>query len=412
MNNALAPPAPFPSWFVVDPNDGDPTYNATPFNTKPGFPISPRAAYTGPTTTNSSALDLDMILQPANCFVMPTTSVAGITYDGPVITGTPTTPAGTQFVQFANWSGITPTTSITVRIELRRRADLNRLPPVLPSPTNLAQNQAQEQDNPWIVVDYMDVPVGRLLLAPGNNYLQIQPQLGPGGAGSSTVVSTERTQPLYNILPLAANGGSTSDKAPTWQGNSLGQDNDSGILPHTLYQPHYDRDFSSIIELFNVPLWGPYGPGSDTAINSSPNSGLAYRMASRTTDTGTPLVPAQEMLAGGDWNAVAYTFLTASPPPPQVVGHSLGFGTAGYRFQHPEGGGSIPPTPITDVTENRWHRLLGLVEVPTRSHRQLEEPPYQITAGSISGSLGFLSHARQDQSQHAAPSRCAGRSVG
>jgi hypothetical protein len=40
------------------------------------------------------------------------------------------------------------------------------------------------------------------------------------------------------------------------------------------------------------------------------------------------------------------------------------------------------------LTENRWHRLLGLVEVPTRSHRQLEEPNY-VTAGSINDQLGF-----------------------
>ncbi len=390
MNNLLPTPVPYPSWFVVDPNDGDPTYAGTPFDNhgaNPGFPISPRAAYTGPTTNNPNALDLDMVLQPNNCFVMPTVSVGGVNYDGPVVP-TPTPPPGTQFVQFANWGGITPTTSITVRIELRRRADVNRQPPVLPSVSNLAQNQAQEQDNPWIVVDYMDVPVGKLLLVPGNNYQQIQPQLAPA-AGAFPAVSSERSQPLYNILPLAPNGGHTTDLAPTWQGNSLGQDNDlpNAVLPHTLYQPHYDRDFSSVIELFNVPVWGPYGPMSDIALSTSPNSGLAYRMASRTTDTGTPI--AQETLAGGDWNAINYTFLTATPPPPEVAGHSVGFGTAGYRIQHPEGDGLIPPNPVTDLTENRWHRLLGLVEVPTRSHRDPTAGPYEIATGSLGGPAGF-----------------------
>ncbi len=28
------------------------------------------------------------------------------------------------------------------------------------------------------------------------------------------------------------------------------------IPPHPLYQPHYDRDFSSVGELFNIPLYG------------------------------------------------------------------------------------------------------------------------------------------------------------
>jgi hypothetical protein len=390
MNNTVVPAAPYPSWVVIDPNHGDLTYGGTPFDNhgpNPGFPISPRAAFINPTTTNPNALSLDMILQQSNCFVMPTTSVGGITYDGATIASTPTSPAGTQFVQFANWPGILPATPITVRIELRRRADLNRQPPLLP---NATPNTAQEQDNPWIVVDYMDVPVGRLMLTPTSNALTIQPQLAPA-AGTFPVVSTERTQPLYNVLPVPQNGGGTSDLAPTWQGNSLGQDNDPppkgpAVLPHQLYQPHYDRDFSSVIELFNVPLWGPYGPGSDVALSTSPNSGLAYRMASRSTDMGTPI--GQETLAGGDWNPVAYTFVTPSPPPAQVVGHSLGFGTAGYRFQHPEGGGLTPPNPIIDLTENRWHRVLGLMEVPTRSHRQLEEPNY-VTAGSLNGQLGF-----------------------
>ena len=31
-----------------------------------------------------------------------------------------------------------------------------------------------------------------------------------------------------------------------------------------------------------------------------------------------------------------------------------------------------------------------MTEVPTRSHRQREEPPYQITAGTIGGSPGFF----------------------
>ncbi|HET6327406.1 MAG TPA: hypothetical protein VFG04_22180 [Planctomycetaceae bacterium] len=392
MNTLATPATPYPSWLVVDPNDGDPVFGGTPFDnhgTNPGFPIAPRAAFTGPTTTNPAALSLDMVLQPNNCFVMPATGGN----DGIIFTpSSPTAPNGTQFVQFFNWGNILPNSAITVRIELRRRADLRRLPPVLPvDALTQSQNTTQAQDNPWIVVDYMDVPVSMLMLHPGNNYLQIQPQLTlpATGAFPFPVASTERSQPLYHANGLAPTPGKVSDIAPTWQANSLGQDNDgtNAIVPHTLFQPHYDRDFSSIIELFNVPLWGPYGPSSDTALNSSPNSGLAYRMASRSTDTGTPI--GQETLAGGDWNPVAYIFVTASPPPPQVVGHSLGFGTAGYRIQHPEGGGTTPPNPTVDVTENRWHRLLGLVEVPTRSHRQLEEPPYQVTAGSIGGPLGF-----------------------
>ena len=161
----------------------------------------------------------------------------------------------------------------------------------------------------------MDVPVSVLALkitgAATDFAPQVQYQLGsptnPGGVyhqyiptgGAAPLVSTERSQPLYHDFKLnpfnptgtanvatpngpyivassnvyPRNGGATTLKAQVWQGNSLGQDNDaagfdpgtvSGTLTpapaHPMYQPHYDRDFASIIELFNVPLWGPYGP--------------------------------------------------------------------------------------------------------------------------------------------------------
>jgi hypothetical protein len=347
---------------------------------------------------------------------------------------------------------IFPETGLVLRIELRRRVDPNRVAILPTDPNELAENT----DNPWIVVDHMDVPISVMALKKTGNAsdyaLQVENQLGSTAAladplppaapyhhylatgGAMPLVSTERSQPLYHDFTLnpfnpvgtanqltpngpyltassvvyPRNGGMATLKAPAWQGNSLGQDNDvagfdpgtvSGIPAaapaHPLYQPHYDRDFASTIELFNVPTWGPYGPASLTTMNvagiSSGNtialaSGLTHLMATRTNELGTPVTaPAappytQEVLGGTD-------FL------PNDLGatrqHYNGYGVAGYRFQHPEGGGLTPATVTADVTENRWHRLLGLLEVPTRSHRELEDPPYQITDGTINGALGF-----------------------
>ena len=204
------------------------------------------------------------------------------------------------------------------------------------------------------------------------------------------------------------NGGVTTLKPTVWQGNSLGQDNDAAGFdpgtvsgtptaapPHPLYQPHYDRDFASVIELFNVPTWGPYGPASPTTMNVpgvssgssvSLASGLTHLMAhahqrSRYRDYRS----CRALIRRKSWPAA--TSCRTTPGPRGSTTTDTASPAIASNIQ--KGGGLTPPNPAADVTENRWHRLLGLVEVPTRSHRQLEEPPYQITAGTINGSLGF-----------------------
>ena len=126
-------------------------------------------------------------------------------------------------------------------------------------------------------------------------------------------------------------------------------------------------------------------PGVSSGNTIALSSGLSHLMAGRTnelgTALGTPGVPRPRFWAALD--------LRSQRDPSAARQHYNGYGIAGYRFQHPEGGGLTPPAPIADVTENRWHRLFGLVEVPTRSHRELEEPQYMITAGTLNGPLGF-----------------------
>jgi hypothetical protein len=472
--NASNPTIPYPSYLVVDPNDA----SGTPANSGNDwqFPIVPRAAYTGATITspfnNGTALGLDLTalgttgqywVVPPNS-ADPTGNADGLPTAIPVPSGLA---AGTQLLNFTDpiteatgtiastiGAHIFPETALVLRIELRRRVDPNRAPILPTDPQELAENT----DNPWIVVDHMDVPISVLALKKTGNASdyapQVENQLGSTAAlidpptqpyhhylatgGAVPLVSTERSQPLYHDFTLnpfnpsgstnqstpngpyltasstvyARNGGVTTLLTPLWQGNSLGQDNDAaGYNPgtlavagtstpptptpaaaHPLYQPHFDRDFASIIELFNVPTWGPYGPQSLTTMNvpgmSSGNtialsSGLTHLMATRTNEAGTAVAAAPytpEVLGGNDF--IPNDIGTARQ-------HYNGYGVAGHRFQHPEGGGLTPANPIVDVTENRWHRLFGLVEVPTRSHRELEEPPYQITAGTLNGPLGF-----------------------
>jgi hypothetical protein len=560
--NPSNPTQPAPSYMVADPNDATGTPGpSSSASLNYLYPIAPRAAYgTGPTGSvaspwfgNASVLSptlsgLDLIdPNQANNYWTVQPNAASANADQAVAAPTGIT-AGSQLLQFNDpvgtnvLPGLNP---VVLRIELRRRADLNRLP-FLPSDLNQV---AEAQDNPWVTVDYMDVPASVMALkltaagAPNDFAAQIQAQLGayfqtnwrataqgtayttsPGyyqyslAASSAPNISTERSQPLYHDFglnpcnpvgqPLFPNGpflatsatmyqrnGGANTLSPTswtgtslWQGNSLGQDNDAAgynpgtipgatataIAPHPLYQPHYDRDFTSIGELFNIPLYGqmqamtwlpnttypvgativppsgtgpgvggmtfvctvsgtsgttppawpstwgaPLSEGTSTpplqwtpVANLTPTptgtpsptqtqmfTGLTHVMASRYPESGTtvlnatPAAPTPELLVGSDTMPNDATILARL--------HYSGYGTAGFRFQHPEGGDQRNPNPdyasntavTSDFTENRWFRLLGLLEVPTRSHRGVEEPngvsPYQVAAGSIYGSLGF-----------------------
>jgi hypothetical protein len=555
--NPVSPTAAAPSYMLVDPNDatGTPTNNPTVADYQ--YPIVPRAAYdlaTRPTSStpywfgNPNILTAAMngldLVDPnqANNYWMSQPNVASPNADSPIgtVTGTgvPIAP-GSQLLQFNDPTGtnLLPSTApVVLRIELRRRVDPNRLP-FLPSSDT---SGALAADNPWVTVDYMDVPANIMALKltshPTDFAVQIQGQLGgyynataraayqaAGGAlypygynaaGASPNVSTERSQPLYHdfqlnpfkpttnlvtngpyvatsSIPYNRNGGTTTLGPPLWQGNSFGEDNDAAgynpgtivggaavatstptpALPHPLWQPHYDRDFSSVGELFNIPLYGASPPiqwtpsatyavgsticpcsgvisgsggmtfvcttggtsgatqptwptawsatattdgtvqwmavvSSSSAVGNPGNNqtqmftGLTRQMASRMVENGatvlaptpstTPPVYAPERLVGADY--------ISSDPGLLPFQHYVGYGTAGFRFQHPEGADQTNPNPnstttTSDFTENRWFRLLGLLEVPTRQHRGINEPngvaPYDVAAGSINGSLGF-----------------------
>ena len=55
--------------------------------------------------------------------------------------------------------------------------------------------------------------------------------------------------------------------------------------------------------------------------------------------------------------------------------------TAGPRFLNPHSllSGSTPNN------DNRWHRLLEFVEIPSRWHRHVNSPVYNIDAGRVGG---------------------------
>lgn len=252
-------------------------------------------------------------------------------------------------------AGTTDFDDLTFVVRLMRRAHLGRGAPAFNSAVDNA-------DNPWVEVDSMVVSgMHEFELTPGDVTTAIQGKLYP-------LESYEREQPLY-----ARGTGSTthaSGSGTNYRANSVGATNsnttagtvgadgfngiatvdddlqngadDSGergwafsddTPRFDIWQPHFDRDFASIIELLSVPIVGPNRITRDLATES----GWQTR-----TDTTTTVDRANDVKFAGI-----------------------------QKFLDPNG-----PDDTVSITadDNRWYRLLEFVEVPTRMHQQLGNP--------------------------------------
>jgi hypothetical protein len=168
------------------------------------------------------------------------------------------------------------------------------------------------------------------------------PLTWPTPATFTTVFPTSR-------VPYYANQTATS-----FTPNTLGQPNQFVGTPSyaptplwTLWQPHFDRDFASVMELLSIPL---YGPGT-----------LTQSLAPKDTTNN---------------NLTLNNLVVENPLPPTAGGNYLPLIAQAkfFRPQHPANYGQFtPPTPPPQPQyDNRWHRIFELLEVPTRENLQVE----------------------------------------
>lgn len=273
---------------------------------------------------------------------------------------------------FLNDSNTDPTNTdfrdLTFVVRLMRRAHLGRDKPAM-------NNSVDNDDNPWVEVDSMVVSgMEEFELQESDMAADIQDEL-------NTLQSFERVQPLHargtgEDKHDAGNAG-TSYRANTvgtinsktrnkYKGSDLtilqGADGAPGISGvnddnlngpddveeagwafaddrprFNLWQPHFDRDFASKVELLSIPLVGPNRITRDLATEA----GVQAR-----TDTSTDVDRANDVRFAG-----VQKFLDPSGPDDTDF---------------------ADPAPTCD--DNRWYRVLEFVEVPTRSHRQLGNP--------------------------------------
>jgi len=319
---------PRPSYFSVDPNfsGGAPTFTR----------IAPR-------DISTAALDL-ITDDDTSDFRMTTEAdtITSITNRGDFLNDSNTDPGGTN------------SSDMKFIVRLMRRAHLGRGTPSV-------SNAADEADNPWVEVDSMIITgMKDFTLSDTSMAATIQSEL-------NTLRSFQREQPLYargsgEALHATGNAGSAfrantvgTTNSTTGTG-SVGSDGATGVMMvdddndgaiddasergwafsddrprFDLWQPHFDRDFASKIDLLSIPLVGPNRITRDLATESG---------AQTRTDTSTHADRANDVRFAGT-----------------------------QKFLDPSG-----PDDSSSTDNNRWYRLLGLVEVPTRSHLQLGNP--------------------------------------
>ncbi len=246
----------------------------------------------------------------------------------------------------------------TMVLVLERRADLRN--PQLPP-----------EENPWVTADVM-VATRRAfdLKETETGAPDVQTKL-------ENLKSTERNQPLLadSRYERTHTGEPVNQRYNSIDAVSrvIDRRNLTGQNPWDRAQMHFDRDFASVVELLSVPMYSP-------------------RLLTRSIDRSD--LPAYTQLdvdvaqpahdSPGPFTAAA-KFLMPNPPNQNVGGGNPGGGNPGGG---PPGGvppglgngnGKGPPLVPPGLAKkqnnrNRWHRLLSLVEIPTRTHQQLGSP--------------------------------------
>jgi hypothetical protein len=154
--------------------------------------------------------------------------------------------------------------------------------------------------------------------------------------------------PQATILVFSPNTfGQPSQYMPaTFSGNNGSNSGGAGtITPFTLWQPHFDRDFASVGELLSVPLYGP----------SILTQSLAPKDTVATSNISVNLLASEGPL----------------PPSAGNFYQPLVAQAKFFRPQHPSNVGQAAAVQNLQF-DNRWHRVLELLEVPSRANQQIE----------------------------------------
>lgn len=178
--------------------------------------------------------------------------------------------------------------------------------------------QLSAVQNPWVVVDYTQFQ--RQDFIQPSQATMASPDFTTTQTAFQNLRSIQRREPLQGEVEASYSGGSDPDRQ-----NSINGTNTNSPTNFDLLQPQFDRDFASLTDLFLLRVRGP-------------------RQLTRSIVRGDQ-GPTDQFSSG---NLVPYTASSKILVP-----------------IHPNGGAQW---------NNHWHRLLSLVEIPTRMHQQLGGP--------------------------------------
>lgn len=245
----------------------------------------------------------------------------------------------------------------TIRLALERRL----------SPDAVGLTDLQ---NPWVEVDRIAIPLTTLNIANTTD---------PITNLTTALKSVERRDPFDPKILPDAYAGADQTRANTMPyltaaaaGPGTPQRNSQSTDPFTTWQPHFDRDFASVIDLLSIPLYG-YAP--QQVAGTSDIDHPQYNPPPGSFDPRQPLVD--------DADGEARMFRVGGPTKNlldanrQLTGHR----TAAMRILYPEPaalptGATGRPALTSQIQyhyRNRWHRLLEFVTVPDRSEESIAD---------------------------------------
>lgn len=249
-------------------------------------------------------------------------------------------------------------TNTTLKFRLERRANLNLV-------------SLSEAYNPWVQVDEIELTVRPFNIEDSQTSFDPVVVNATGQGKLEDVVSQERAEPFsggltdfsagslngFPAYPADTDTSATDDQV---RRNSIGYLSGTRInkeSPNEYVRLQFvpDRPFANFAEVFEVPLCAP----ADL----------------------TRLWRGAGLSAFQQYDAVVDPFYNNQPSMPPEVRDRVPYTiTAGAKFLSPKSPlnyTSLTGAALTSASahlDNRWYRLLEVVEIPTRTHRQLGNP--------------------------------------
>ncbi|MDZ4685787.1 MAG: hypothetical protein SH850_12030 [Planctomycetaceae bacterium] len=345
-NEPVSSPMVSPSAFQVDASGGSNTAWIAPRNEAVFLPPAGSSGnhidLVENTATNGSGFRLtDGQATPS---VLNTTLGAGAMLQGPT----------------GSNSYVLSDTARDVRFILRRRAHPTRSSPYIASNT-VADDAAYERDNPFVEVD-------RLVFGPMKTFNPMTAGSAPATIEDEldNLVSQERPEPLSAELdPNNAASGPIYNTLDS----QAGAENSTVDLTESefdYWQAHFDRAFTSVGDLLLIPVVGPPPYDNDTS-DTDPNPWDDPMTTSMPRDSGYTRYVEQMWLPPTEQYDKPPLPASADNYYRQYAKNALGL----FAVPNHPTLGDTDPTNKLDPVDNRWHRVLEFLEVPTRQNRNL-----------------------------------------